>query len=495
MENLNQDLYEKITGKKREERPVKVLQFGEGNFLRAFCDWIINTMNKKGVFNGNVCVVQPMSFGRVEDMKKQDGLYTLYLQGKQNGQKVRTHEIIDCISDLINPFTEYSKYLDYAKSSDLQFIISNTTEAGIAYDETDTDFTKTPKSYPGKLLAFLKARYDHFNGSKEAGLYILPCELIDHNGSTLKEVVVKLAHTCGYDEKFISWITEANKFYNTLVDRIVPGYPRDNAKECEAELGYVDNSMVVGEIFHLWCIDGDDIKSLEEVFPAPKADLNVLYVNSIVPYKQRKVKILNGTHTAIVPVAYLSGIDSVAETMADPQLGKYARDFMFDEVIPTIDIPHDQMVDYANSVIERYENPFVHHLLMSIALNSVTKFKTRDLPTALQSIETHNFPKHALFSLAALIAFYKGERVVNGKVETINLQDDEWALDFFKKEWANFDGSKEACAKIVKDFLGLEKHWEQDLNKVEGVTEYVTNALYEIETNGMRQAIKNVIGC
>ena len=348
--------------------------------------------------------------------------------------------------------------------------------------------------YEYKLLAFLKARYDHFNGSKEAGLYILPCELIDHNGSTLKEVTVKLAHTCGYDEKFISWITEANKFYNTLVDRIVPGYPRDNAKECEAELGYTDNSMVVGEIFHLWCIDGDDIKALEEVFPAPKAGLNVLYVDSIVPYKQRKVKILNGTHTVIVPVAYLAGIDSVAETMADSQLGKYARDFMFDEVIPTINIPHDQMVAYANSVIERYENPFVHHLLMSIALNSVTKFKTRDLPTILQSIEAHNFPKHALFSLAALIAFYKGERVVNGVKEEIKLQDDAWALDFFKAEWANFDGSKEACAKIVKDFLGLEKHWELDLNKVEGVTEYVTNALYEIETNGMRQAIKNVIG-
>lgn len=238
----------------------------------------------------------------------------------------------------------------------------------------------------------------------------MPCELIDHNGDTLKEVLVKLAHTCGYDEAFINWITKANKFYNTLVDRIVPGYPRANEKECQEELGYIDNSMVVGEIFHLWCIDGDDIKALETAFPAPKAGLNVLYVNSIVPYKQRKVKILNGSHTCLVPVSYLAGIDTVRETIEDPQLGKFVREYIFDEVIPTIDIPHDQMVAYSNSVLERYGNPFVRHELMSIALNSVTKYKTRNLPVVLQSIEAGSFPKHALFSLAALIAFYRGKR-------------------------------------------------------------------------------------
>lgn len=238
-----------------------------------------------------------------------------------DGKVVKTHQVIDCIGDLINPFTEYTHYLDYAKSEELEFIVSNTTEAGIAYDETDTDFTVCPKSYPGKLLSFLHTRYETFNGDVNKGLFIMPCELIDHNGDTLKEVLVKLAHTCGYDEAFINWITKANKFYNTLVDRIVPGYPRANEKECQEELGYIDNSMVVGEIFHLWCIDGDDIKALETAFPAPKAGLNVLYVNSIVPYKQRKVKILNGSHTCLVPVSYLAGIDTVRETIEDPQLG------------------------------------------------------------------------------------------------------------------------------------------------------------------------------
>lgn len=484
MENLSKKLVSKV------ERPIKVLQFGEGNFLRAFVDWIIDSMNKKGVFNGNVAVVQPMPFGRVADLAAQDGLYTLYLQGKMDGKTVKTHQVIDCIGDLINPFTEFDKYLGYAKSEDLEFIISNTTEAGIAYDETDTDLTVTPKSFPGKLLAFLKARYEAFKGDRKKGLYIIPCELIDHNGDTLKEVLVKLANTCNLDKDFISWITEANKFYNTLVDRIVPGYPRANEKECQEELGYIDNSMVVGEIFHLWCIDGDDVKSLEKAFPAPKAGLNVLFVDSIVPYKQRKVKILNGSHTCLVPVAYLAGIDTVRETCEDPQLGKFVREFIFDEVIPTINIPKDQMIAYSNSVLERYENPFVRHELMSIALNSVTKYKTRDLPTVLENLEAGHFPKHALFALAALIAFYKGKR---GN-EEIALKDDEWALEFFKKEWAAYDGSKESLNKIVTDFLGLEKHWEQDLNKLEGVNEFVTNALYEIMTKPMREALA-FIGC
>ena len=480
MENLSSKI------KNKPIRPIKVLQFGEGNFLRAFIEWIIQQMNNKKVFNGDVAIVQPMPFGRVADLQAQDGLYTLYLQGKQDGKKVRTHEIIDCIGDLINPFTEYDKYLKYAESTDLEFVISNTTEAGIAFDETDTNFETTPKSYPGKLLAFLKRRYDFFKGSKESGLFILPCELIDYNGKTLKEVLVKLAKTCGFDDAFLNWLTTANKFYNTLVDRIVPGYPRQNEKECQEELGYIDNSMVVGEIFHLWCVDGDDIKALAKAFPAPEAGLNVLYVDSIVPYKQRKVKILNGSHTCLVPVAYLAGIDTVRETIEDPQLGKFVREFIFDEVIPTIDIPEDQMIAYSNSVLERYENPFVRHELMSIALNSVTKYKTRNLPTVLQNLEKGKFPKHALFSLAALIAFYRGKR---GN-EDIALKDDPWALEFFQKEWQACDGSRQALNKIVTDFLGLENHWEVNLNKFEKVNEFVTDCLVEITSKPMREALK-----
>ncbi len=480
MENLSSKLVKKV------KHPVKIMQFGEGNFLRAFIDWIVDSMNKKADFNAGVVVVQPMPFGRVKELASADGLYTLYLQGINNGQTVKTHQVIDCLEDFINPFEEYQKYLDYAKSEDLEFIISNTTEAGIAFEPKDTDFTKTPNSFPGNLLAFLKARYDHFKGDVKKGLEIIPCELIDHNGDTLKEILVQLAEHNHMDKAFIDWVENANRYYNTLVDRIVPGYPRNEDKELWNQLGYVDNNMVVGEIFHLWVIDGKTVKDLETKLPTAKAGLNVLFVDSIKPYKERKVKILNGSHTCLVPVSYLSGIDTVRETIEDKQLNQFVLDFIFNEVVPTINIPRDQMDSYANSVLERYGNPFVRHELMSIALNSVTKYKTRILPTVLQNLEDlKHFPDHALFSLAALMVFYRGKR---GE-EDIKLADDAWALDMFKELWADFDGSKAACGKIAQHVLSLKSHWEVDLTKYDGVLEFVTDCLYEITSTSMREAL------
>lgn len=471
----------------KQDKKIRIMQFGEGNFLRAFVDWILDEMNNKGVFDGSAVVVQPMPFGRVKELADQDHMYTLYLQGLNNGEVVKQHQVIKCIGDTINPFTEYAKYLEYAKSEDLEFIVSNTTEAGIALDANDIDFTKTPTSFPGKLLALLEVRYNAFNGDLTKGFEIIPCELIDNNGDTLKDVLVKLAEIKGMDKKFISWLTEANRFYNTLVDRIVPGYPKDEAQEMMQQLGYIDNNLVVGEIFHLWVIDGP--KGLETKLPAPKAGLNVLYVDSIKPYKERKVKILNGSHTCLVPVAYLAGIDTVRETIEDEQLGKFVRDFIFEEIVPTINIPRDEMVSYANSVLERYANPFVRHELMSIALNSVTKYKTRILPTVLQNInDLKVMPKRALFSLAALIAFYKGKR----GDQDIKLADDQCFLDMFNNLWSDFDGSKDACNKIVTSVLGMKDHWEVDLNAIEGVNDFVTNCLYEIMSTSMREALKTI---
>lgn len=483
---------------KKEEKKIKIMQFGEGNFLRAFVDWIINSMNKANVYDGGVVVVQPMSFGRCKELAEADGLYTLYLQGLQDGKAVRDHEVIKCLQDFVNPFEDYNKYLDYALSDDLEIVISNTTEAGIAFDPNDTDFTKCPNSYPGKLLAFLKKRYE----AGKKGLYIIPCELIDYNGKALREVLIKLAKHNNMDEAFISWIETANKFYNTLVDRIVPGYPRNEATEFQLNLGYQDQNMVVGEIFHLWCIDAQSVEdkaqakaNLEELnalFPCDKAGLNVLFVDSIVPYKQRKVKILNGSHTTLVPVSYLAGIDTVRETIEDAELGKFVKEFIFDEVIPTIDIPHDQMVAYSNSVLERYMNPYVRHELMSIALNSCSKYKERVLPSVLQYIERKGqLPKHALFSLAALMTFYKGERVINGT--PIALADDPKHIDNFKALWAEYDGTKAGAKKLVTAVLGWADHWGKDLNTVAGVTEFVTEALYAQQTMTMREAIKAIV--
>lgn len=484
MENLSSKLV------KKEHHPIKIMQFGEGNFLRAFVDWIVDTMNKKAGFNAGVVVVQPMPFGRVKELKEADGLYTLYLQGISNKETVKTHQVIDCLEDFINPFEQYQEYLSYAESTDLEYIISNTTEAGIVFDENDVDFSKTPTSFPGKLLVFLKKRYDFFKGDASKGLDIIPCELIDHNGDTLKEVLVKLAKHMKMESAFISWLETANRYYNTLVDRIVPGYPRNEDKELWNQLGYIDNNMVVGEIFHLWVIDGANVRELEKKLPTKASGLNVLFVDSIKPYKERKVKILNGSHTCLVPVSYLAGIDTVGETIADEQLNKFVLDFIFNEVVPTINIPKEEMDSYANSVLERYGNPFVRHELMSIALNSITKYKTRILPSVMQNLEDlKKFPSHALFSLAALIVFYRGKR----GAEDIKLADDAWALDMFKDLWTNFDGSKENCAKIVHHVLSLESHWEVNLTKYEGVEAYVSDCVYEITNTSVREALKKMI--
>ncbi len=484
---------------KKEVRPVKVLQFGEGNFLRAFVDWIINSANKAGSFDGGVAVVQPIEqFGRVKELAEADCLYTLYLQGLQDGKAVRQHEVIKTIQDAFNPYLDYNKFLEYAVSDDLQCVISNTTEAGIAFDENDTDFSKCPNSYPGKLLALLKARYE----AGKKGLFIVPCELIDHNGATLKEVMVKLAKHNNFDAKFINYVENENKYFNTLVDRIVPGYPRNDAEQFQLDLGYQDQNMVVGEIFHLWCIDAQtvedkkvakaNLEELKKFLGTEKAGLNVLFVDSIVPYKQRKVKILNGSHTTLVPVSYLAGIDAVKETIEDKQLGKFVREFIFDEVIPTIDIPRDQMVAYSNSVLERYMNPYVHHLLMSIALNSSTKYKERVLPSVLQNIQNLNvLPKHALFSLAALMVFYRGTRLSDGNKIEISDTNTAW-LDLLNGLWAEYDKNKDAGA-VVTAVLGFKEHWGVDLNEFDGVNEYVTASLEAILAKGIREAIKDIV--
>lgn len=462
------------------------MQFGEGNFLRAFVEWILQDLNDKGAIDASVAVVQPMPFGRVKDLEKQDGLYTLRLEGIDNGKNVKKSQVIDVIGDCIDPFTEYDKFLKYGESEDLQVIISNTTEAGIAVDPTDTDFSACPKSYPGKLLALLKRRYDHFKGDMTKGLAIVPCELIDDNGDELYRCLTELAEINNMDENFIKWMQTANHFTSTLVDRIVPGYPRNEIENIQKETGYIDNNVVKGEIFHLWVLKKEPF--VQKVLPADKTGLNVIFADDIHPYKQRKVKILNGSHTAMVPVAYLCGIDTVGEAVNDKVIGKYVRDFIFDEVNPTINLPQDQMTAFANSVIERYKNPYIRHELMSIALNSTTKFKTRLLPTLLDYVKIKGeLPKHLLFSLAALIAFHRGKR---GN-EDIALNDDPAYLAKWKGLWANFDGDYE---KLAKDVLGWKEAFDMDINTVHpDITKTVAKYLKDIQTKGMNKAVEEFV--
>lgn len=462
------------------------MQFGEGNFLRAFVEWILQDLNDKGAICADVAVVQPMPTGRVKDLEKQDGLYTLRLEGIDKGEKVKKSSVIDIIGDCIDPFTEYEHYLSYGESEDLQVIISNTTEAGIAFDPEDTDFTKCPKSFPGKLLALLKRRYDHFNGDMSKGLAIVPCELIDNNGDELYKVLTQLAEHLGYDRDFIKWMQTANHFTSTLVDRIVPGYPRNEIDAIREEVGYIDNNVVKGEIFHLWVLKKEPF--VQKVLPADSTGLNVIFADSIKPYKQRKVKILNGSHTAMVPVAYLCGIDTVGEAVNDPTIGKFVRDFVFDEVNPTIDLPQDQMVAFANSVIERYQNPFIRHELMSIALNSTTKFRTRLLPTLTDYVRIKGkLPMHLLFSFAAIVEFHKGKR---GE-EDIALKDDPAYLAHWAKLWTEFGGD---YLKLATEALGWKEAWEMDMNEIHpDIAKVVAEFLEDMDKNGMSAAVEGFV--
>ncbi|MDQ3278113.1 MAG: tagaturonate reductase, partial [Bacteroidota bacterium] len=348
------------------EYPEKVLQFGEGNFLSCFVDWMFHRLNRAGAFNGSVVAVQPIERGMVDLLNAQDGLYTVYLRGLKAGQPESTHETVDVISRGINPYTEFAAYLQTAENPDMRYVVSNTTEAGITYSETDMPTDAPPASFPAKLAVWLHHRFTTFNGDNTKGVHIIPCELIEKNADNLKRVLLQLSERWGYEEQFTDWLQTACTFSNTLVDRIVPGYPATRMEEITKELGYEDKQVVEGEPFHLWVIEAPE--SLQQELPFPSIGLDVLYVPDITPYRTRKVRILNGAHTTLVPVAYLYGIDTVREAVEDAVIGKFLRSAIFEEIIPTLDLPKEELEQFAAEVIDRFRNPYIKHQLLSIAL-------------------------------------------------------------------------------------------------------------------------------
>ncbi len=488
MKQLNNSVMQANSQWQRTTRPIKIMQFGEGNFLRAFIDWMIHTSNQKGLMHTGVVVVQPLEVGRIDALAQQDGLYNLMLAGVEQGVTKEETTVIDCLQEFINPYTQYQEYLNYAKSEALEIIFSNTTEAGITFDATDTNHATCPNTFPGKLLAFLHARYKHFAGDMACGLEIVPCELIDANGDALKHALVQLAETMHYDADFIAWLTQANHFANTLVDRIVSGYPRDTIAQIEQTLGYTDNSVVQGEIFHLFVVEGSD--RLKEVMPFDKAGIDCLFVDSIKPYKERKVKILNGAHTAMVPVAYLCGIDTVGEAIATPLIHQFVTEAINHEIIPTINLPEREKTAYGAAVMERFKNPFVVHPLLSISLNSMTKYVTRILPSVLDYIELYGaLPRRLLFSLAALMVFYRGIR----HEQPIPLQDDQFFLDFWKEQWAEHGAGQMNTEALVRNFVSMQDHFGVDLTKVDGLVGCLVDAVDAILDSGMQQAVENLL--
>lgn len=474
--------------------PERVIQFGEGNFLRAFVDWMFHKMNKQGLFNGRVVVVQPLAGGLVDKLNEQDGLYTLILRGLRNGQAVAEEEIISSISRGINPYTEWPEYLKCAENPDLEFVVSNTTEAGIAFNPQDCPDDAPPPSFPGKLTAFLYHRYKHFAGEPEKGMTIIPCELIDRNGDNLKEVILQLAAAWELPVGFREWMVKHNCFVNTLVDRVVPGYPKDEIEAISARLGYEDYLVDTGELFHLWVIEGP--AKLAERLPFRQAGLNVVWTNDMSPYRTRKVRILNGAHTSSVPVAFLYGLDTVGEMVNDPVLGEFTNKVIFDEIIPSMDMDKELLVDYANDVLERFRNPFIKHFLLSILLNSTSKFKTRVLPSLLSlNKKTGLIPLKLSFSLAALIALYRGALVENKMKcqrdrEEFFLQDDPEALQFFTQVWAECGDTQTDYLNLTRRILAHEEFWGENLcESLPGLAEKVSFELYRIAQAGIKAAI------
>ena len=483
----------------KPQRPVKVLQFGEGNFLRAFVDWIIDLLNEKGDFNGSVMMVQPLAKGMGEMINDQDGLYTTVLRGVRNGKPVEEFRKITSVEGCINPYSDYDKFIAQAENPDLRFIISNTTEAGIAYHEGDKLEDKPQVSYPGKVCAFLYKRYQHFNGSADKGIIVIPCELIDKNGDNLKAIIKRYAGEWGLEEGFITWLDTACDFCNSLVDRIVPGYPRAEADAICERLGYKDNLLDSAEIFLLWVIECHG-KTHEDELPTAKAGVNVIWTDDMSFYRTRKVRILNGAHTMSVLAAYQTGLNTVEECIKSPLVFPMMKRGLFEEIIPSMDGDKKQLEEYAGDVLERFANPYIVHLLLSISLNSVSKFKTRDLPSHLGYVKKEGkLPVVLPFSLAALISFYEGTEyegtalVGNRNGEKYLINDSPEVLEKFASLYkASYKDNKEKAEKIAKAVLSETSWWGEDLTAVAGLEAVVAKHLENIWTNGMTKAIESL---
>ncbi|MGL4402678.1 MAG: tagaturonate reductase [Fusobacteriaceae bacterium] len=464
----------------------KIIQFGEGNFLRCFFDWQLDIINKNTDLNAGVAVVRPVDFEGVPLLDTQDGLYTAIIRGiNESGQVVKDYTVISSINREIPIYKNFKDYLELAHNEEMRFIVSNTTEAGIAFSSEDKYDDEPQATFPGKLTRLLHERFIVFNGNMAKGFILLPCELIEHNGEELKRVVLKYAELWNLGENFKNWLINGNVWCSTLVDRIVTGYPRGEKEELEKELGYTDNFITTGEYFYLFVIQGPkDILTKE--LKLEGLNLNILIVDDLKPYKMRKVGILNGAHTAMVPVAYLYGIDTVREAMKNYNLRGFIESAIDEEIIPALDMDKKELEDFKNAVINRFKNPYVKHMLIDISLNSMAKYKSRILPQVLELNErTGKLSKKLLFSLAALIRFYKGVRE-NGDV--IQLRDDRCHLDMYKELWATNNYNE-----IAKTVLGLESHWDRDLNSIEGMTELVAKYLENIDKVGVEKALEEVI--
>lgn len=432
-----------------------VIQFGEGNFLRGFFDYFLHKMNEKGLYDGKAVVVQPIPMGRVAELNEQDCKYNLYLRGIKDGEIVKEHTFVESISRCVDPYKNYEGYMALADNPDFRFVVSNTTEAGIEFVDSCKFEDKPALSFSGKLTQLLYRRYK--NGLN--GFVVLSCELIDNNGSELKKCVLKYAELWNLESDFVAWLENENHFVNTLVDRIVTGYPNDETKDAHPDDKFLDTA----EIFHLWVIEGD----FEDEFPLKKAGFNVVWTDDAKPYKKIKVRILNGAHTSLVAGALLSGIETVGEAMNDEVTYAFLNKCVKEEILPTIG-ENDESISFANSVFDRFKNPYIQHKWRSIALNSVSKFAVRDLPTLLEYKEENGkAPKGLTLALANLIYFYKNDNPDDNADVVATMKNDS-----------------------ISEILANTSLWSSDISDL---TEIVTEYYNKIDIIGAKETMKWIL--
>ena len=494
-----QTLKEKeFTGYLLKEAPERVIQFGEGNFMRAFVDFFIDNMNEKADFNSKVVLVQPIApipgaFDLKDAINEQEGLYTLYLRGCENGEKVNKKRIISCVSRCLNAYTDFDAVMACAENPQLRFISCNTTEAGITYDPACRFEDRPASSYPGKLTQFLYHRFQTFGSQPGKGFLILACELIDDNGKELEKCVLKYASQWNLGQDFIQWLQKENTFCSTLVDRIVTGFPRTEAPALNEENGYEDNVMDTGEIFGFWVIEGP--QSIRTELPFEKAGLPILVTDDHKPYKQRKVRILNGAHTSMVLGAYLAGQDIVRDCMEDPTIQGFMNKAIYDEIIPTLTLPKEELQDFAASVTERFRNPYIDHALLSISLNSTSKWKARVLPSLkAYADQKQTLPPCLTASLAFYIAFYNGHTLTETgltatrpKGNDYTISDDRPILEFFA---THPQDTPEALVHAVCTNSAL---WGLDLTTLPNLEKTVCQDLILIQQKGAYELMKKCL--
>ena len=467
--------------------PIRILQFGGGNFLRAFVDWMIDILNKETDFNGGIAVVKPTAGGDYSDLKSQDGLFTVILDGIKDGEVVAEKTLVTAVQQVVNAYTEWESYLALAENPDLRFVVSNTTEAGIVFNAEDSFEASPPQEFPAKLTRWLFRRFEHFQGDVSKGCILLPCELIEDNGGALKRTVLQYADLWKLGNAFKQWIHAANHFCSTLVDRIVSGFPTDRADDVQNALDYQDTLLVAGEYYHSWVIQANDIVRAE--LPFDRTDLNVEFVNNLAPYREMKVRLLNGAHTAMVPVGYLAGLRFVKEAMDKDTVSAFVESLLLEEAAKTLNFPDAVKRKFVADVLDRFRNPLLKHQLISISLNSTSKFVSRLLPTLKDYLlEEGQLPRRIVFAFSALIRFYKGE--IDG--EKIELKDDPNTIDFFASQWKAYDAQHQDLKAFTTKILSNTSIWGENLTGLEHLVETVTDNLEAIENKGVLESIKSL---